>query len=91
LMFAGTTLPTTLKGDDVNASIWNKIWVFVWGILLCLPALLVNLTFLPLVIGVLIGTIVLLSNWKPTARFFPWKLCEFLIGSFVFIPYILQR
>lgn len=84
------TLPTTLIGSDVTSSIWNRVWVFIWGIALTLPSLLVSRLILPcLIFGLFIGLLVTLSNWKPTARYFPWKMVEFFVGSLVMIPYCL--
>jgi hypothetical protein len=87
LTFAVTTLPTTLKGDSVTSSWLNRAYVFFWGILLTAPSLLLSMSLVPVVVGLVIGVIVTLSNWEPTAKYFQWKWCEVLIGTLVMYPY----
>jgi len=86
--FAVTTLPVTLKGDSVVSSWVNRIWVFVWGVLLLAPALIVKFDFLPLA-GLMLGLLVTFSN-SDLRDFFPWKWCEVITGAMFLYPYCLH-
>lgn len=90
LTFFATTLPLTLKGDDVTSSIWNRLWVWVAGYLIAAPVLLLSFNLLlPLWSCVTQGVAVTLSNEKMTAHLMPHKLVESLVGFSVLIPYCL--
>ena len=90
------TLPFTLIGDSVKDSWLNWIWIPTLGLIngaVCLSLLpIVGWSYLwtaliacafPLLGYGIFG---ILSNVKPTAKFFPWKLCEFVFGSSAMIP-----
>ena len=87
-------LPFTLIGSSVNSSWINWVWIWVLGALNGLVAITVGiplnlvlasllLALWPLMAYGLFGT---LSNVQPTAKFFPWKFCEFAFGSASMIP-----
>lgn len=88
------TLPFTLKGDSVHESWINWVWIWVLGFLngiVCLSLAIplsaiwtgVFLALVPMVGYGMCGT---LSNVKSTAKYFPWKMCEFVFGSSAMIP-----
>lgn len=93
--FLVTTLPFTLSGNEIGNKVVNWIWIWVLGFILGLPCLMVGimlhkvwlaalLCLIPCIAQGIVGS---LSNWKPTAKFFPWKFCEIVIGSAFAIPY----
>lgn len=80
--FGVFTLPFTFKGNGIPEHWFNWIWVFIWGVLICAPAMFLNLAVWPavLVCGLFLGLICALSNIAIVAKWFPWKLCEAFIG-----------
>ena len=96
--FASTTTPFTLRGDDLDDHWFNWVWIFIAGLLLGLPILIVGIVYskillscilalIPMVAQGFVGT---LSNLDDTVEFFPWKLCEAVIGFSVAIPLALM-
>ena len=88
------TLPVTLIGNSIHDSWFNWIWIWLLGAINGVAALTLGIPyamistalFLMIVPTVVYGLTITLSNVKPTAKFFPWKMCEFLMGSSVMIP-----
>lgn len=59
---------------------WLKLLVFIS---FALPSLFFGFTwFQPITALVCFGCFCL-SNWKPTAQTFVWKICEFIMGSMI--------
>lgn len=56
---------------------WVKTIV---GISYAMPSLLFGLSFWQLVVPVVFISYFALSNWKPTASTFSWKICEGTVG-----------
>jgi len=88
------TLPVSLIGNGVNDHWFNWVWMWILGLLnglacvtLGIPlALVATSLFLSLVPMVVYGTSFTFSNIKATAKYFPWKMCEFLMGASAAIP-----
>lgn len=88
------TLPFTLIGSSVHDNWFNWVWIWLLGLINGLACVTVGLSsglliaslFLSLVPCVAYGVCGTLSNVKSTARFFPWKLCEFVFGASTMIP-----
>ena len=91
-IFAVATLPFTLIGDALDKSWVNYIWIWLAGYLLGLPSLLISrhgwiYALVPCITQGIIGT---LSNVKVTAKYFPWKFCEFIIWASMAYCYALS-
>jgi len=92
--FLGPLLPFTLIGDGIKDNPFNWAWIWIWGAVLGQYSVFIGLAthqvvfsvFLPLIPCVVAGVAGTLSNVKATARYFPWKLCEVLIGSSAALP-----
>lgn len=90
LIFAGlchltTRLPLTLIGNSISGII-NWVWVWAYGVILCLPFLLFGIT-LPLQSAenaITISAILTLSNLRITRRFFPHEAYEVITGYVLF-------
>lgn len=59
---------------------WQKFFVFC-GYAAC--TLFLGLSVWQIVTPFFIFGIFTLSNWEKTAEVFPWKICEFLMGSMI--------
>lgn len=89
------SLPVTLIGNSIPGNWVNWVWVWVYGGIKGLPSVAVALAvgqqitlalLLCLVPMLVHGLVITLSNLKATKRFFPWKFCEFCMGSSVGYP-----
>lgn len=88
------TLPFSFIGNGVKDHWFNWVWIWILGLLNGLPSITLGIPLglfttslaLCLVPCVVYGVACTLSNVKPTAKYFPWKLCEFLMGSSAGIP-----
>lgn len=83
------TLPVTLGGDSVTATWYSWLWIWVLGFIQGLWYLLYNkkTALYALFPMVLYGLFITLSNISATANFFPWKLCEGVMGFAIGIPF----
>ena len=91
------TLPFTLIGGSIHDSFINWPWIWVLGFIngLCAMSLLpivgmgewldpiLYAVGFPMLAYGICGT---LSNIKATAKYFPWKFCEFIRGASAMIP-----
>lgn len=90
------SLPFTLIGDDVNGHFLNFLWIWVFGYLLGLPALVIGVYLhkiglslaLSIIPCLLIGISATLSNLKVSRNFMPWKLVEFIAGFSMTLPVV---
>lgn len=95
-LFGVTTLPFTLKGDSIHDYWFNWVWIWIAGFIFGLPVVFTSLIcsafslqvlllcLIPMFVQGIFGT---LSNIKETSKWFPWKLCECMIGLSVAIPH----
>ena len=76
-------LPFTLIGDGVPGRWQNWAWLPLWGVLICCSPVWINSFVWPAVgvLGAILGLFGALSNIKATAKWFPWKFCEVMIGA----------
>ena len=86
-------LPFTLSGDAVQGSILNWIWIWIHGLLLGAPIILISpakwyLAFIPMLTQGIFGT---LSNIKETSHLAPWKFVECLVGFSVAVSICLSK
>jgi hypothetical protein len=81
--YGAYTLPFTLIGDGVPQNKLNWLWIWIWSILVSASALWVNASVWPavLIIGAILAVFCTLSNIPQTAGYFPWKLCEMVLGA----------
>lgn len=76
--FAVMTLPVTLRGDSIPAHWYNWLWIPILGVLIgfitfnLIHAIAYSLVYTALVI---------LSNFRLTARLFTWNRCEYAFGA----------
>jgi hypothetical protein len=81
--FGVYTLPVTLKGDSIKGNGWiNWAWLPVKYILVACPPLFLQpeLWFGSVLLGLLMATMVILSNMEGTAKYFQWKMIEAFHG-----------
>ena len=65
-------------GYGASIPYWRK---FLVGCSYSLPSLCLGYSIWVFIVpAVFIGTFAL-SNWRPTAGAFPWKVCEFIVGT----------
>lgn|SRR3990167_1951348 len=81
-------LPFTLKGDSVQGSTLNFVWIWISGLLLGAPIILIDfskwyLALIPMFVQGIFGT---LSQTKEFQNILPWKFVECMIGTAVAIP-----
>lgn len=81
--FVVTSLPITLKGDDITKYWFNWVWLYALGILWGLiPTVLhIQMFWYCLPFSLLFGTLIVLSNVKKTAEIFRWAYVELAIGT----------
>ena len=84
----GFTNPITKFGDSIPNDWRNWLWLPFWGVFVCSSALWLNWHYWPvcLICGLLLATLVALSNIKATARWFPWKMVELFEGILPIMP-----
>ena len=77
------TIPFTLIGDGIPEHWFNWVWIWIWATLKCLPALWINHSVWVVIpfCAAILAIMASLSNVKPTARWFQWKLVEFMNGA----------
>lgn len=91
------TLPFTLNGNSVHDNWFNWVWIWVLGFVngLCSMSLLPIVGWAEWLDPILYaagfpmiayGIACTLSNVKVTAKYFPWKFCEFIMGASAMIP-----
>lgn len=82
-----------MKANVIPEHWFNYVWIFIWGWLLGLPALIIAFVtgayalalWLTLVTTVAVGLFALLSNVKNVDKIFVWKFCETWFGFVVAI------
>ena len=88
MMYGVFCLPITLKGNGIPDHWVNWIWIPMWAILLCSSVLWLNIYYweCSIICGILLSTMVILSNINLTQKYFQWKMVEFFEGVFPIIP-----
>jgi hypothetical protein len=71
-------------GDSVPAY-WLKFLIFC---MYSFPSLVIGWSIWAVLVPVLSTLVFWLSNWKPTAKAFTWKICEALFGFLVSLSLI---
>ena len=87
-MFGAFTFPITKFGDSIPGDWRNWCWVPFWACVLCSPVLWLSFHYWHLALNCagLLTLLVMLSNFKPTAKYFQWKLVEMFEGILPLIP-----
>ena len=82
-------LPFTIGGDSIRRW-WQFLWLFLLGAIFGCPALFLQASLSAILVPcVVVGTLSTLSNTPQTAKWFPWKFCEFCFGASVAYPFCL--
>lgn len=87
-LYGAFCLPVTLKGNSIPKYTINKLWLPIWGILLCSSILWLNWHYwlVSVICGLILASLVMLSNCKPTEKWFQWKFCEMFEGILALVP-----
>jgi len=88
------TTPPSLIGDGVKDSKWNFLWFWVIGYINGIGAISLGISTghvhcalaFSLVPWLVYGICMTFSNIKVTAKYFPWKFVEFLLGASALVP-----
>jgi len=76
-------LPVTLFGDSIPKDWRNWAWLPVWGIIMCSSILWLSFSYwlVAVICGIIVASLVMLSNIPKMAKYFQWKyveMCYFL-------------
>ena len=87
-LFASFCLPVTKFGDSIPGDWRNWLWLPVWSIFMCSSIIWLSFDYwlICVVCGILLLIVVVLSNTPKTAKYFQWKLCEFIQGALSITP-----
>ena len=70
----------THLGYGKTVPYWRK---FLVGCSYSLPSLVIGFTWWVILIPITFEVTFWLSNWRPTAKDFVWKVCEYLVGTVI--------